>query len=495
MELSFDTDQGRAMLNKLLASHSQITRMVVSMQRTSESLIVSKWQAPAATQFNTTVAAWTADMQPTLDKLREARRRLEAEIREWEQTGQGFDVAAAAPANSIQTNADGRPVDANGMVLLDNTSNMSDLAAAVIQLNANNTPVRIVQTGENTYAVLIAGTDNFEGGNNWVNALNAGSGIPSTYMNEVKGLIQKLPEGATINLAGHSQGGLVALLLADDQGLNDRYRINSVTTFAASGNTQANSRVGEYHSFLTANDPMRGLEANPHGNWPGGNRILPTLPGAFGDPTVRPTIIPVAGGAPLIGGHSAYPDSPALKGLPLPFAIEQPWPTDGSGAYRATNEDNLTRSVRDLNSDSLFRRAEGRINMPVEGAKFGVNNLVLAPVDHALDSVFSHTPDPVRNTYDRGSDWLLNHVATGPTFTEAVGHTAGGAAEIVTAPVQGAWDVVSSVPNAGNDLIHGRFGDAAGELKDGVVDGVTNATSGLWEGAQDLGGGLLDTIL
>jgi hypothetical protein len=237
------------------------------------------------------------------------------------------------------------------------------------------------------------------------------------------------------------------------------------------------------------------LEMNPHGNWPGGNRILPNLPGAMGEPTVPPTIIPWVDGKPLIGGHSAYPDSPELKSMPLPFDISQPWPTDGSGAYRATQIDNLTQSFRDATSGEFVERATGMVNLPAEVAKTGVSHFVLAPADHALDNVFSHTPDSVRTTYDRASDWVLNRATTGPTVTEAVVDAAGGAGQIAIAPAQGAWDVMSGTGRATNDLVHGRFGEAADEFQDGVVDGATSTASDLWNGIQDLGGGVLDTIL
>ena len=50
---------------------------------------------PAAAQFNTAVKGWTGAMKPTLTQLAEARRRLELEIKEWEQTAQNFEGDSA----------------------------------------------------------------------------------------------------------------------------------------------------------------------------------------------------------------------------------------------------------------------------------------------------------------------------------------------------------------------------------------------------------------
>jgi len=490
MELAFDTDQGRGMARKMLDTHAAINHLTNNAISLSEALIAAGWNAPSAGEFDTALHAWANAIRPILDRLADARRRLMAEIAEWEQTGQTFEGdpgtagATTGPTvgpDGVRRDANGRPVDASGMIILDRNSNMSDLAAAIIQLNDNKTPVRIVQIGPNEYVVLIAGTDNYAGANNWTNAVSSGNGLPTNFSDEVKRLI---------NLAGHSQGGLVALTLADDQSLVDRYHINSVTTFAASGNADYNPRVGQdkYHNYLTENDPMRGLEYDPY---PSSqlHRILPT-PGAFGDPTVHPTVIPAAGGAPLYGGHSTYPDSPVLKNTPLPFNISQPWPTNGSGAHSTPQFDNLTQAVVDASHGA----PSSLIDVPVEGTKFAFNNFVVAPADHAIRSVIGYAPEPIRTAYDRGADWFENGLATGPSASQAAQHAASGVGEIVAAPFQGSWTALTDTASASRDLVQGDLGGAVSHLGDAAVHGATDAASGLGQGTLDAGQGVVDFL-
>jgi hypothetical protein len=87
MELSFDTDQGRAMARKMLISHDLIERMVREAERACDALTHSGWQAPSSKQFRDLLRGWVQLLKPTLKELRTARARLEKEIKEWEETG------------------------------------------------------------------------------------------------------------------------------------------------------------------------------------------------------------------------------------------------------------------------------------------------------------------------------------------------------------------------------------------------------------------------
>ena len=219
-------------------------------------------------------------------------------------------------------------------------------------------PVKIVRIGENQYLVAIIGTDAgsdvHTGPNDWLANLSSGRGVPSRFQLEAQRLIeQHIPSGATIHLAGHSQGGHVAMNLAGTQDLVDRYQIGSVNTMGSSGSVPINPRVGaaNYHNFLLADDPIRAIEFGAQ-RIPFTNVYLPQIP-ATG--FYNPLGLPGLGGSPSIdpqviletGGHGGYVDSAYLAGQPLPFAIDR-W--DVVGSFQAQSYDNYRLAWNDINT-------------------------------------------------------------------------------------------------------------------------------------------------
>jgi WXG100 family type VII secretion target len=220
-------------------------------------------------------------------------------------------------------------------------------------------PVKIVRIGENQYLVAIIGTDaggdGHTGPNDWLANLSSGRGVPSRFQLETQRLIeQHIPPGATIHLAGHSQGGHVAMNLAGTQDLVDRYQIGSVNTIGSSGSVPINPRVGaaNYHNFLLADDPIRAIEFGAQ-RIPFTNVYLPQVPtgGIFSNPLGLTGL----GGSPSIdpqviletGGHGGYVASPYLAGRPLPFAVDR-WEVVGS--FQAQGYDNYRLAWNNINA-------------------------------------------------------------------------------------------------------------------------------------------------
>ncbi len=219
-------------------------------------------------------------------------------------------------------------------------------------------PVKIVRIGDNQYLVAIIGTDaggdNHTGPNDWLANLSSGRGVPSRFQLEAQRLIeQNIPPGATIHLAGHSQGGHVVMNLAGTQELADRYQIGSVNTMGSSGSVPINPRVGaaNYHNFLLADDPIRAIEFGAQ-RIPFTNVYLPQVPtagffnplgltGFGGSPSIDPQVILET------GGHGGYVASSYLAGQPLPFAVDR-WQVVGS--YQVHDYDNQSTAWQTISN-------------------------------------------------------------------------------------------------------------------------------------------------
>ena len=218
-------------------------------------------------------------------------------------------------------------------------------------------PVKIVRIGENEYLVAVIGTDAGNDGNigpnDWLANLSSGRGVPSRFQLEAQRLIeQNIPPGATIHLAGHSQGGHVVMNLAGTQELADRYQIGSVNTMGSSGSTTVNPRVGaeNYHNFVLADDPIRLIEISAP-RIPFTNLTLPIsagspfsllgMTGSGGSPSIDPQVIWET------GGHGGYVHSPTMAGQPLPFNINR-WEVVGS--YQVHDYDNYSTAWQTISN-------------------------------------------------------------------------------------------------------------------------------------------------
>lgn len=314
--------------------------------------------------------------QATTRYIRQVLQAAEEEAaRPFRSDGASASAAAAADSQGSPLPLGGPPFgDYNNLariapLVLGPGATYQDLAAMIEQMYRINDhrngekygvdePVKIVRIGENQYLVAIIGTDaggdGHTGPNDWLANLSSGRGVPSRFQLEAQRLIeQHIPPGATIHLAGHSQGGHVAMNLAGTQDLVDRYQIGSVNTMGSSGSVPINPRVGaaNYHNFLLADDPIRATEFGLQ-RVPFTNVYLPQVPtagffnplgltGLGGSPSIDPQVILET------GGHGGYVDSAYLAGRPLPFAIDR-W--DVVGSFQAHGYDNYRLAWNDINA-------------------------------------------------------------------------------------------------------------------------------------------------
>lgn len=171
------------------------------------------------------------------------------------QVGVGFllaDLMAALPGYGLSTANSPTPN------LTPHIPPESALDLALL-LNDQKAQVGIVQTGPNEYLVLLKGTE-WKGEHDWPSAIHQGLGLSGDYERHVREIIAKnIPAGATINFAGHSQGGMVANSLADNQDFLDRYHVTTVTTFGAATNARANPDV-QYRRYVNGADPVPRLD-------------------------------------------------------------------------------------------------------------------------------------------------------------------------------------------------------------------------------------------
>lgn len=153
----------------------------------------------------------------------------------------------------------------------------TQMAQMIDMLNKFKQPITIVRNGDGEYIVFLKGTDgrnviqdpggHFRQRNNWFSALQGGGEIPGAFERQARAVISAIPPGSTIHFVGHSQGGITAHNIVDNQDFADRYRIESVSTIGAS--QSANMRDGvEYHRFVNSTDPVPAMD---------GGMILPLV--------------------------------------------------------------------------------------------------------------------------------------------------------------------------------------------------------------------------
>jgi hypothetical protein len=140
-------------------------------------------------------------------------------------------------------------------------------------------PIQIVNLGGNQYMILIKGTRDWYGhSNTWEANLYSGLGYESVYSQRVKALIEQyIPQGthppATLYIAGHSQGGHVAQIVANEYAANGKYAVGAMFSFGAYLLTQPHPGIQNAHAFLYANDPLNLIDS-VYDQTPGGETIL-----------------------------------------------------------------------------------------------------------------------------------------------------------------------------------------------------------------------------
>jgi pimeloyl-ACP methyl ester carboxylesterase len=377
---------------------------------------------------------------------------------------------------------------------LDLESSMADLHREIDELygtdpEAPEKPIKIVQIGPGEYLVLIAGTDNdgIPGSNDWPSNLRTGQGIPSAYMLQVRMAMEKsIPPGAKVHLAGHSQGGNVAMMLADTQSLVDEYSIQSITTFGSPPNVPINPRLGQvrYHNFAIKTDPVP-YSTSPTALNTIGGLLLPHDPlmsmslfSADIAPRFENTVIPETPG--FLEAHNSYKDSPFLQQQTLPFHVRE-WQVVGE--FDSGPLDTLRQATDDLiaRDRTVPQRVIGFgdtwIDVHKMSAMITFKNIVTRATYDA--------PVPLRTAVDRGLDWMSLRVATGPRPSEAVETTIRGVIDASSTSIEGQLQILAGTATGTGEIIKGQI---LGDLRtlEGLAEGLKQSSEEVSEGVSDL---------
>jgi hypothetical protein len=373
-------------------------------------------------------------------------------------------------------------------------SSMADLHREIDKLygsgdDAPEKPIKIVQIGPGEYLVLIAGTDTdgIPGSNDWPSNLRTGQGIPSAYMLQVQMAMEKsIPPGAKVHLAGHSQGGNVAMMLADMQSVVDEFSIQSVTTFGSPPNVPINPRLGQvrYHNFAIKTDPVPYTTSPTLLNTIGGLLLTHdplmsmSLFSADMAPRFENTVIPET--PSILEAHGSYKDSPFLQQQTLPFHVRE-WTVVGE--FDSGPLDTLRQETDDIiaSDRSLPQRLVGFGDTWIDIHKMSA----MITFKNVVTRVTYDAPVPLRTAIDRGLDWMGLHIATGPRPSEAVETTVRGVIDAGSISIEGQLQVLGGTATGTGQIIKGQI-DGDLRIVDGLSDGAKRAGEGVSDGVSDL---------
>ena len=389
---------------------------------------------------------------------------------------------------------------------LGSDSKMNDLHHVIETLYLSHAdgveyPIKVVRIGPDEYLVLIAGTDTdgVAGSNDWPSNLRTGENMPSEFLRQVRRTMEDagIPQGANVHLAGHSQGGNVAMVLADTQSFVDMYTIQSISTFGSPPSAPINPRLGQskYHNYALVTDPVPYTTQGPIAEiaTPLAFLIDPLLGLSLRTSTIAPrgqnTVIPEIPKG--IMSHSDYKYSDFLKTQDLPFEVTE-WTVVNQSA--AGPKDGLRLDFDDIMSDDPSRRLTGGFNLFVDVKKHSIVNIL----QDVTTTLTYRAPEPLRTTVDRGLDWLAEKVTTGPRPSEALETTIRGVADLQTAPYRGGQRVIQGVWDSGRTVIDANItaneqllqGVAEGDrvIREGVSDGTRRILRGdAWGGGAEIG--------
>ena len=274
----------------------------------------SAWRSRQASRYAVELKKKAKILDNEVAKLQQLAQRMRNEVDEWEAEGASFDLDlsvieftenpiglvmfASASASAIAINLENVPenlkpvlgyliahgggtnIPASGsstptglpsLLVSRGEGSMSDVAKRIDHMYPKSpeslgevifpdyTPVCVYKTGSNQYAVLILGTvGGFDTGN-WNSAMETGLGTPTEYEEQVRSILLGLGKDADVTLFGHSQGGMVADVMAADQTLQDNsININRVVTFGSPEVAAPQDDVS-YYRYRAGDDPVTGL--------------------------------------------------------------------------------------------------------------------------------------------------------------------------------------------------------------------------------------------
>lgn len=101
--------------------------------------------------------------------------------------------------------------------------------------DSKTTSVSVVESSPGHYVVEIPGVTPFLPGGGVNNVENAGAGLfgDTDYSSAVEKIIMGLPPNSNVMLVGHSQGGIVAMDVANNQAVQSHVNVTNVLTFGS----------------------------------------------------------------------------------------------------------------------------------------------------------------------------------------------------------------------------------------------------------------------
>jgi len=240
------------------------------------------WSGPGAEQFRAEFEALIRALERDCEALNRLGIQCNREVDQWEEGAAALAIAAWAPVVSSYTPTiastpghsigDIREMVCGGMsggakdrcetIWSQPPGNAEELAYMIMNM-PEDMPIAILQIGNGEYLVLLRGTvGGVDQGHNWGSAFESMFGN-SSYQNSVVDALNNanLPDGATIHLAGHSQGGMVAQNLSVDPRVTGHLDVKTVTSFGSPDTlAPANPNVDRYVSFEAPMDYVTGLD-------------------------------------------------------------------------------------------------------------------------------------------------------------------------------------------------------------------------------------------
>lgn len=384
---------------KLSGSAANSEQLLRRVQTSVERLRDEGWRGQGSEAF---FSEMNRDVYPAMLRLQAALEQAQAFVI---QSNHIFEAAEAEAAALFRSEPTAQPLAGTGTESAASEGeasikNMRDLAKEVMALNQAGTPIKIVDLGNNKYLVMIAGTTpepsnllknpyDITKGNGWYSALRGRLFNDSKYIDRVRELVQNLPEGAQIHLAGHSQGGHVARTIAWQLSQEGNYKVESVITFGSDSNTKQVPHVA-YHNYIYEKDVLA-----PFDKLSKYTRL--------GDPLDRyPDTYFLKGdegelqdmGPAEVHGYYKNPESVIAK-YPLPFgaiSLDQPvrYAADGTPITGAFKVDNVTPGefIRDMSS----------VNLTKETLKFAIDRV--PDVEYYVGQGMKSAGDTLHKTFD-----------------------------------------------------------------------------------------------
>ncbi len=338
-EVRASYDELTGIANKFTTSSERHQQSLQQIERMAQRLTGQSWQGRGSDAFAREMQSL---LLPGLRRLVAALaeggatvRKIQALMRQAEEEaavlfngqaqgpgmggGPGEGGAPAGDSPGAGSPANGAPSQMTMADLFKSVAGGNDAATKDSPYN----PVTIKQIGPNEYVVEIAGTkaDSVWGSNGWVSALITGFSPSSPYYNDVRAMVDNLPPGATIHLAGHSQGGHDALFLAQDKALLDKYNIATVTTFGTSTIHKEYNNESQYHNYMIQTDVLGIVHDGVYGTIEG--IVAPIISPLTRMDDVRNTYLSPLHWNP-VQSHGDYGDHPDMKAINTPFTIKQP---------------------------------------------------------------------------------------------------------------------------------------------------------------------------